>query len=118
VGALCSGGQWVPCVQVASGCPVFRWPVGALCPGGQWVPCVQVASGCPVSRWPVGALCSGGQWVPCVQVVTPNIYNMELWNISGHAANYKENMFVFDVSSAAPHPAPAAVPLEQELSGI
>ncbi|CAI5496641.1 unnamed protein product [Closterium sp. Naga37s-1] len=31
------------------------------------------------------------------EVVTPNMFNMELWNISGHAANYKENMFVFDV---------------------
>eukprot|EP00850_Spirogloea_muscicola_P015221 SM000115S23900 [mRNA] locus=s115:145837:152114:+ [translate_table: standard] len=31
------------------------------------------------------------------EVITPNMFNMELWNISGHAANYKENMFVFDV---------------------
>ena len=30
------------------------------------------------------------------QVLTPNIYNMQLWDTSGHAANYKENMFVFE----------------------
>ena len=26
------------------------------------------------------------------------MYNMNLWETSGHAANYKENMFTFDVS--------------------
>lgn len=31
------------------------------------------------------------------EVITPNLFNMELWNISGHAQHYKENMFVFDV---------------------
>ncbi|PKA59163.1 Threonine--tRNA ligase, mitochondrial [Apostasia shenzhenica] len=31
------------------------------------------------------------------EVVTPNMYNMNLWETSGHAANYKENMFVFEV---------------------
>ncbi|PKU69661.1 Threonine--tRNA ligase, mitochondrial [Dendrobium catenatum] len=31
------------------------------------------------------------------EVVTPNMYNMHLWETSGHAANYKENMFVFEV---------------------
>lgn len=31
------------------------------------------------------------------EVVTPNIYNMELWNTSGHAEHYKENMFYFDI---------------------
>lgn len=31
------------------------------------------------------------------QVVTPNMFNMELWNISGHAANYRDNMFLFEV---------------------
>ena len=25
------------------------------------------------------------------------MYNMQLWETSGHAANYKENMFVFEV---------------------
>lgn len=69
-----------------------------------------------------GSLCSWGHpaqgvhlllGAPCVQVVTPNIYNMELWNISGHAANYKENMFVFDVSTAAPRVLP---PLPSPLS--
>ena len=25
------------------------------------------------------------------------MYNMNLWETSGHAANYKENMFTFDV---------------------
>ncbi|XP_074273975.1 threonine--tRNA ligase, mitochondrial 1-like [Silene latifolia] len=31
------------------------------------------------------------------EVITPNIFNMELWETSGHAANYKENMFVLDI---------------------
>ncbi|KAK2078954.1 hypothetical protein QBZ16_002644 [Prototheca wickerhamii] len=31
------------------------------------------------------------------EVVTPNMFNMELWNTSGHAAHYKENMFCFQV---------------------
>ena len=30
-------------------------------------------------------------------MVTPNIYNFELWKQSGHAAHYKENMFLIDV---------------------
>ncbi|KAK6124326.1 hypothetical protein DH2020_041947 [Rehmannia glutinosa] len=30
------------------------------------------------------------------EVWTPNMYNMQLWETSGHAANYKENMFVFE----------------------
>jgi threonyl-tRNA synthetase len=25
------------------------------------------------------------------------MYNMQLWETSGHAANYKDNMFVFEV---------------------
>lgn len=37
-------------------------------------------------------------YIRCLwQVLTPNIYNMQLWETSGHAANYKENMFVFEV---------------------
>ena len=31
------------------------------------------------------------------EVITPNIFNLQLWEISGHAKHYKENMFVFDV---------------------
>ncbi|KAL8557064.1 hypothetical protein ACS0TY_004512 [Phlomoides rotata] len=31
------------------------------------------------------------------EVWSPNMYNMQLWETSGHAANYKENMFVFKV---------------------
>ena len=31
------------------------------------------------------------------EVGSPNIYNFELWNTSGHAAHYKDNMFVFQV---------------------
>jgi threonyl-tRNA synthetase len=31
------------------------------------------------------------------EVITPNIFNLQLWEISGHAQHYKENMFVFDV---------------------
>lgn len=31
------------------------------------------------------------------EVVTPNIFNLQLWEISGHAQHYKDNMFVFDV---------------------
>lgn len=31
------------------------------------------------------------------EVGSPNIYNFKLWETSGHAAHYKENMFVFQV---------------------
>lgn len=31
------------------------------------------------------------------EVITPNMYNMNLWETSGHAANYKDNMFTFDI---------------------
>ncbi|KAF5741053.1 threonine--tRNA ligase mitochondrial [Tripterygium wilfordii] len=31
------------------------------------------------------------------EVITPNIYNMKLWETSGHAANYKENMFLIEI---------------------
>jgi len=31
------------------------------------------------------------------EVITPNMYNMNLWHTSGHAAKYKENMFSFEV---------------------
>lgn len=31
------------------------------------------------------------------EVVTPNMYNLDLWVTSGHAANYKDNMFLLDV---------------------
>ncbi|RME78743.1 threonine--tRNA ligase [Candidatus Woesearchaeota archaeon] len=30
------------------------------------------------------------------EVITPNIFNAELWKISGHWDHYKENMFTFD----------------------
>ncbi|PHU29015.1 Threonine--tRNA ligase, cytoplasmic [Capsicum chinense] len=31
------------------------------------------------------------------EVWSPNMYNMQLWETSGHAANYRENMFVFEI---------------------
>ncbi|PSS26851.1 Threonine--tRNA ligase [Actinidia chinensis var. chinensis] len=31
------------------------------------------------------------------EVVTPNIYNMQLWETSGHAANYREDMFLLEI---------------------
>ncbi|SCV99862.1 LAFE_0B04148g1_1 [Lachancea fermentati] len=31
------------------------------------------------------------------EVITPNMYNSKLWETSGHWANYRENMFTFDV---------------------
>ena len=31
------------------------------------------------------------------EVITPNVFNLKLWEISGHAAHYKENMFIFNV---------------------
>lgn len=34
------------------------------------------------------------------EVVTPNIYNFSLWETSGHAAHYRENMFAFQVEKA------------------
>ena len=30
------------------------------------------------------------------EVMTPNVYDLDLWEISGHAAKYKENMFMFE----------------------
>eukprot|EP00735_Rhodelphis_limneticus_P005303 TRINITY_DN1708_c0_g1::TRINITY_DN1708_c0_g1_i1::g.25039::m.25039 TRINITY_DN1708_c0_g1::TRINITY_DN1708_c0_g1_i1::g.25039 ORF type:complete len:772 (+),score=309.82,sp/Q54J66/SYTC1_DICDI/59.25/0.0,tRNA-synt_2b/PF00587.20/5.1e-43,HGTP_anticodon/PF03129.15/6.3e+03,HGTP_anticodon/PF03129.15/4.4e-22,tRNA_SAD/PF07973.9/4.7e-12,TGS/PF02824.16/4.3e-07 TRINITY_DN1708_c0_g1_i1:216-2318(+) len=33
------------------------------------------------------------------EVVTPNVFNFKLWETSGHAANYKENMFCFNVEN-------------------
>eukprot|EP00879_Flechtneria_rotunda_P033620 GHRR01037254.1.p1 GENE.GHRR01037254.1~~GHRR01037254.1.p1 ORF type:complete len:384 (+),score=98.90 GHRR01037254.1:378-1529(+) len=34
------------------------------------------------------------------EVVSPNIYNFSLWETSGHADHYRENMFSFDVEKA------------------
>jgi len=31
------------------------------------------------------------------EVVTPNLFNFDLWHTSGHAAHYKENMFMVEV---------------------
>ena len=31
------------------------------------------------------------------EVITPNMYNLKLWETSGHAAKYKENMFCFPI---------------------
>lgn len=31
------------------------------------------------------------------EVVTPNMFNLDLWKISGHAEHYLENMFTFDI---------------------
>lgn len=31
------------------------------------------------------------------EVITPNQFNMKLWEISGHAEHYRENMFTFEV---------------------
>lgn len=31
------------------------------------------------------------------QVISPNVFNMELWVQSGHAANYREDMFILEV---------------------
>ncbi|KAL9541921.1 threonyl-tRNA synthetase [Mucor bainieri] len=31
------------------------------------------------------------------EVITPNMFNLKLWNQSGHAQKYKENMFCFEV---------------------
>ena len=31
------------------------------------------------------------------EVISPNIFNLQLWEQSGHAAHYKDSMFVFDV---------------------
>jgi threonyl-tRNA synthetase len=34
------------------------------------------------------------------EVITPNIFNLQLWQQSGHAQHYKDNMFIFDVEGA------------------
>lgn len=31
------------------------------------------------------------------EVITPNMFNLQLWETSGHAQHYKSNMFVFEV---------------------
>ncbi|KAJ3256080.1 threonyl-tRNA synthetase [Boothiomyces macroporosus] len=31
------------------------------------------------------------------EVITPNMYNTKLWETSGHLANYKDDMFTFDI---------------------
>ncbi|XP_057753448.1 threonine--tRNA ligase, mitochondrial 1-like [Arachis stenosperma] len=31
------------------------------------------------------------------EVISPNVFNMDLWVQSGHAANYKENMFILEI---------------------
>lgn len=31
------------------------------------------------------------------EVVSPNVYNFDLWKVSGHAAHYQENMFCFEI---------------------
>ncbi|PIA31973.1 hypothetical protein AQUCO_04700086v1 [Aquilegia coerulea] len=33
------------------------------------------------------------------EVLSPNMYNMQLWETSGHAGHYKENMFTFQVEN-------------------
>ena len=32
-----------------------------------------------------------------ILVISPNMYNSKLWDISGHLANYKDDMFLLDV---------------------
>jgi len=34
------------------------------------------------------------------EVITPNVYNKDLWETSGHWANYKDNMFCFDCDNS------------------
>ena len=34
------------------------------------------------------------------EVVTPNMFNLDLWRISGHYDHYLENMFTFDVEGS------------------
>ena len=31
------------------------------------------------------------------EIVTPNMYSMKLWEISGHAAKYRDDMFLLDM---------------------
>lgn len=35
------------------------------------------------------------------EIWSPDIYKMQLWETSGHAAKYKENMFVFEIDDKA-----------------
>jgi threonyl-tRNA synthetase len=34
------------------------------------------------------------------EIITPNVYNLDLWHKSGHAAHYKDAMFCFNVEGA------------------
>lgn len=51
-----------------------------------------------------------------LQVLTPNMYNMQLWETSGHAANYKENMFVFEAITILPDSPLSALSLNWRLT--
>jgi len=31
------------------------------------------------------------------EVISPNVFNLDLWHTSGHAAHYRDSMFIFDV---------------------
>jgi threonyl-tRNA synthetase len=33
------------------------------------------------------------------EVISPNIFNLDLWWISGHAIKYRENMFMIDIEN-------------------
>jgi threonyl-tRNA synthetase len=34
------------------------------------------------------------------EVMSPNMYNLDLWHISGHASHYRDNMFIFNVENS------------------
>lgn len=33
------------------------------------------------------------------EVITPNMFSLDLWEVSGHAAKYKDDMFLLDVEN-------------------
>ncbi|OIW10553.1 hypothetical protein TanjilG_15925 [Lupinus angustifolius] len=35
--------------------------------------------------------------IACLKVISPNVFNMDLWVQSGHASNYREDMFVLEM---------------------
>lgn len=55
------------------------------------------------------------------EVVTPNLFNFELWERSGHAEHYKDNMFLVDIEEQEfglkPMNCPGACPISFQAEG-
>ncbi len=68
----------------------------ALSPGS----CFFLPHGCRIYNSLIGYIREKYWEYGYDEVVTPNIYNFALWETSGHAAHYRQNMFGFAVEKA------------------